>query len=113
METQEEKVYENPAPLEQNKDEVVEEDDVSEPTPHRVFAIFATFLGIPLLLCGTCILNMAIYDATRVNETFLMVVWLGFPVVLCIIIAWLTKNIGVIIGMLLFILAAILYIAAQ
>ena len=32
---------------------------------------------------------------------------------LCIIIAWLTKNIGVIIGMLLFILAAILYIAAQ
>ena len=67
-----------------------------------------TFIGIPVVLFGTCLLNFAIYDGGKVNEAVLTVIWLGFPVVLCIVIAWLTKNIWVIWGLLSFILVVVL-----
>ena len=90
-----------------------EEPNYAKSVAKGALGFILTFIGIPVVLFGTCLLNFAIYDGGKVNEAVLTVIWLGFPVVLCIIIAWLTKNIGVIIGMLLFILAAILYIAAQ
>lgn len=68
-----------------------------------------TFVGIPVVLFGTCLFNLAIYDTVKIGELAFTVIWLSFPVVLCIIIAWLTKNIWVIYGLLCFILVIFIY----
>ena len=73
-----------------------------------VLGFVLTFIGIPIVLFGTCLLNLAIYDGGKVNEAVLTVIWLGFPVVLCLIIAWLTKNIWVVYGLLCFILVVLI-----
>ena len=70
-----------------------------------VLGFVLTFIGIPIVLFGTCIFSLAL--DSHPND-FYFYVWLGFPAVLCIIIAWMTKNIWVIWGLSCFIVLAIL-----
>lgn len=85
-----------------------EEPNYAKSVAKGALGFILTFIGIPVVLFGTCLFSLAIYDEGKVNEAVLTVIWLGFPVVLCLIIAWLTKNIWVIWGLLCFIVLAIL-----
>ena len=85
-----------------------EETNYAKSVAKGALGFILTFIGIPVVLFGTCLLNLAIYDGGKVNEAVLTVIWLGFPVVLCLIIAWLTKNIWVVYGLLCFILVVLI-----
>lgn len=85
-----------------------EEPNYAKSVAKGALGFILTFIGIPVVLFGTCLLNLAIYDGGKVNEAVLTVIWLGFPVVLCLIIAWLTKNIWVVYGLLCFILVVLI-----
>lgn len=79
-----------------------------------LLGFFLTVIGIPAVMFGTCILNMQIYDHLGDNSIIpLYIVWFGFPVLLFGFIAWLTKNIWVVWGMLCFILVVVIYLLAQ
>ena len=111
METQEEKINENTV---QEVSGNPESTNTSKKVIKGLLGFFLTIIGIPAVMFGTCILNMQIYKSLGDDSIIpLYIVWFGFPVLLFGFIAWLTKNIWVVWGMLLFILAAILYIAAQ
>lgn len=74
-----------------------------------VLGFVLTFIGIPIVLFGTCIFSLALDSRSiGLNDDVYTYLWLGFPVVLCIVIAWLTKNIWVIWGLLSFILVFML-----
>lgn len=74
-----------------------------------VLGFVLTFIGIPIVLFGTCIFSLALdSQSIGLGNDFYFYVWLGFPAVLCIIIAWMTKNVWVIWGLLCFIVLAIL-----
>ena len=79
-----------------------------------LLGFFLTVIGIPAVMFGTCILNMQIYDHLGDNSIIpLYIAWFGFPVLLFGFIAWLTKNIWVIWGLLCFILVVVIYLLAQ
>lgn len=58
-----------------------------------VLGFVLTFIGIPIVLFGTCIFSLALdSQPIGLGIDFYFYVWLGFPAVLCIIIAWMTKK---------------------
>ena len=111
METQEEKINENTV---QEVSGNPESTNTSKKVIKGLLGFFLTIIGIPAVMFGTCILNMQIYKSLGDDSIIpLYIVWFGFPVLLFGFIAWLTKNIWVVWGMVVFILVTILYIAAQ
>lgn len=71
---------------------------------------FLTVIGIPAVMFGTCMLNMQIYKSLGDDSIIpLYIAWFGFPVLLFGFIAWLTKNIWVVWGMVVFVIIAVLY----
>ena len=92
-----------------------EKSEAEEPSSARAVAkgflgFFLTIIGIPAVMFGTCMLNMQIYDHLGDDSIIpLYIAWFGFPVLLFGFIAWLTKNIWVIYGLLCFILVIFIY----
>ena len=111
METQEEKINENTV---QEVSGNPESTNTSKKVIKGLLGFFLTIVGIPAVMFGTCILNMQIYDHLGEDYIFhLYIAWFGFPVLLFGFIAWLTKNIWVIWGLLCFILVVVIYLLAQ
>ena len=87
-----------------------ESKDESNKVIKGLLGFFLTIVGIPAVMFGTCILNMQIYDHLGEDYIFhLYIAWFGFPVLLFGFIAWLTKNIWVVWGMVVFVIIAVLY----
>ena len=111
METQEVKINENTVPEASGRPESKDE---SNKVIKGLLGFFLTIVGIPAVMFGTCFLNMRIYDHLGEDYIFhLYIAWFGFPVLLFGFIAWLTKNIWVIWGLLCFILVVVIYLLAQ
>ena len=110
METQEEKINENTV---QEVSGNPESTNTSKKVIKGLLGFFLTVIGIPAVMFGTCMLNMQIYKSLGDNSIIpLYIVWFGFPVLLFGFIAWLTKNIWVVWGMVVFVLIVIIYIFA-
>ena len=92
-----------------------EKSESEEPIYAKTIAIgflgfFLTVIGIPAVMFGTCMLNMQIYKSLGDDSIIpLYIAWFGFPVLLFGFIAWLTKNIWVVWGMVVFVIIAVLY----
>lgn len=84
-----------------------EEPNYAKSVAKGALGFILTFIGIPVVLFGTCFFSLA-FNSRIISENADLYLWLGFPVVLCIVIAWLTKNIWVIWGLLSFILVVML-----
>lgn len=111
METQEEKINENTV---QEVSGNPESTNTSKKVIKGLLGFFLTVIGIPAVMFGTCMLNMQIYKSLGDDSIIpLYIAWFGFPVLLFGFIAWLTKNIWVIWGLLCFILVVVIYLLAQ
>lgn len=111
METQEVKINENTVPEASGRPESKDE---SNKVIKGLLGFFLTIVGIPAVMFGTCMLNMQIYKSLGDDSIIpLYIAWFGFPVLLFGFIAWLTKNIWVVWGMLCFILVVVIYLLAQ
>ena len=111
MEEQEVKINENPVPEASGRPE---SKDKSDKVIKGLLGFFLTIVGIPAVMFGTCFLNMRIYEHLGEDYIFhLYIAWFGFPVLFFGFIAWLTKNIWVIWGLLCFILVVVIYLLAQ
>ena len=92
-----------------------EKSESESPSSSRVvvkglLGFFLTVIGIPAVMFGTCMLNMQIYKSLGDDSIIpLYIAWFGFPVLLFGFIAWLTKNIWVVWGMVVFVIIAVLY----
>ena len=92
-----------------------EKSESEEPSYAKTIAkgflgFFLTVIGIPAVMFGTCMLNMQIYKSLGDDSIIpLYIAWFGFPVLLFGFIAWLTKNIWVVWGMVVFVIIAVLY----
>ena len=92
-----------------------EKSEPEEPSYAKTIAkgflgFFLTVIGIPAVMFGTCMLNMQIYKSLGDDSIIpLYIAWFGFPVLLFGFIAWLTKNIWVVWGMVVFVIIAVLY----
>lgn len=110
METQEEKINENTV---QEVSGNPESTNTSKKVIKGLLGFFLTVIGIPAVMFGTCMLNMQIYKSLGDDSIIpLYIAWFGFPVLLFGFIAWLTKNIWVVWGMVVFVLIVIIYIFA-
>lgn len=86
-----------------------EEPNYAKSVAKGALGFILTFIGIPVVLFGTCLFSLALDSRSiGLDDDVYTYLWLGFPVVLCIVIAWLTKNIWVIWGLLSFILVVVL-----
>ena len=107
METQEEKINENTV---QEVSGNPESTNTSKKVIKGLLGFFLTVIGIPAVMFGTCMLNMQIYKSLGDDSIIpLYIAWFGFPVLLFGFIAWLTKNIWVVWGMVVFVIIAVLY----
>lgn len=107
METQEVKINEDTV---QEVSGNPESTNTSKKVIKGLLGFFLTIVGIPAVMFGTCILNMQIYKSLGDDSIIpLYIVWFGFPVLLFGFIAWLTKNIWVVWGMVVFVIIAVLY----
>ena len=107
METQEEKINENTVREVSGNPEST---NTSKKVIKGLLGFFLTVIGIPAVMFGTCMLNMQIYKSLGDDSIIpLYIAWFGFPVLLFGFIAWLTKNIWVVWGMVVFVIIAVLY----
>ena len=66
-------------------------------------------MKIKICADSTCDLSPELVEKYDVGIIPLYIVWFGFPVLLFGFIAWLTKNIWVVWGMVVFVIIAVLY----
>ena len=79
----------------------------------NILSFILTIIAIGLILCGTCIMNIAIVYGTSLKglATPLMIVWPLFPLVLFGWIAHKTKNAGMEWAVIIWAIGALLFVA--
>lgn len=84
------------------------------PVQKSIFSFFLTLLGIAAVLFGTCIFNIAITNAGKIESAVIILtfVWPLVPLILFGLIAVKTKNPGIKWGVILFGLLVLLIFLA-
>ena len=88
-------------------------EEESDSVVTKILFFILTVIAIGLILCGTCIMNIAIVHGMSLKglTTPLMIVWPLFPVVLFGWIAHKTKNAGMEWAVIIWAIGALLFVA--
>lgn len=91
-------------------------EEESDSVVTKILFFILTVIAIGLILCGTCIMNIAIVYGMSLGECLtilLMIVWLLFPLVLFGWIAHKTKNAGMKWAVIIWAIGALLFVAVM